>query len=131
VTGDAQTPPTLPGQGPELPTGEAEVVADEPGGLEVLSEAGPLPPGLQALRVRTTVSKAKPAAISLLRMPHPLRPCGSKCGLHGPVTYAAVGGIISQASLVTSPTALAELYLNRVPIQPERQVIYRVTSARP
>jgi aspartyl-tRNA synthetase len=30
-------------ENPELPTGEVEVVADEPGGLEVLSEAGPLP----------------------------------------------------------------------------------------
>src|SRR5207248_8343775 len=30
-------------ENPELPTGEVEVVADEPGGLEVLSEADPLP----------------------------------------------------------------------------------------
>ena len=30
-------------ENPELPTGEVEVVADEPSGLEVLSEAGPLP----------------------------------------------------------------------------------------
>src|SRR5438034_912398 len=42
VTGELRLRP--PGnENPELPTGEVEVVAAEPGGLEVLSEAAPLP----------------------------------------------------------------------------------------
>src|SRR5262245_11226460 len=42
VTGELRRRPAG-NENPELPTGEVEVVADEPGGLEVLSEADPLP----------------------------------------------------------------------------------------
>ena len=42
VTGELRLRPAG-NENPELPTGEVEVVADEPGGLEVLSEADPLP----------------------------------------------------------------------------------------
>ena len=42
VTGELRLRPAG-NENPELPTGEVEVVADEPGGLEVLSEAEPLP----------------------------------------------------------------------------------------
>jgi aspartyl-tRNA synthetase len=42
VTGELRLRPGG-NENPDLPTGEVEVVADEPGGLEVLSEAGPLP----------------------------------------------------------------------------------------
>src|SRR6266513_5615249 len=42
VTGELRLRPAG-NENPELPTGEVEVVADEPGGLEVLSVAGPLP----------------------------------------------------------------------------------------
>jgi aspartyl-tRNA synthetase len=42
VTGELRLRPAG-NENPELPTGEVEVVADEPGGLEVLSEASPLP----------------------------------------------------------------------------------------
>jgi aspartyl-tRNA synthetase len=42
VTGELRLRPAG-NENPELPTGQVEVVADEPGGLEVLSEAAPLP----------------------------------------------------------------------------------------
>jgi aspartyl-tRNA synthetase len=42
VTGELRLRPAG-NENPELPTGEVEVVADEPGGLEVLSGADPLP----------------------------------------------------------------------------------------